>query len=89
LEEAQKAYWCFLPFRNQLFVNHKTIQLCQKIKKAEETRAVAAVTAVVAVQKEGLHQPIRKQEKEYQEKVVKLPVAAEKKVAVKAVNTFS
>jgi hypothetical protein len=77
-----------------LFFNHKTIQLCQKIKKAKETRAVAVVTAVVAVQKEGLHRRIRKPEKEYQEKVVRLPVAVvvkEKGVAreaTKDVNRF-
>jgi hypothetical protein len=71
------------PFLSQLFFNHKTIQLCQKIKKAKETRAaVAAVTVAVAVLKEDLHQPIKKQEKEYHGKAVRLPVmvAAEKKV---------
>jgi hypothetical protein len=76
-----------------LFFNHKTIQLCQKIKKAKETRAVAVVTAVVAVQKEGLHRQIRKLEKEYQEKAVRLPVVVAKEKAVtreatKDVNRF-
>jgi hypothetical protein len=47
---------------------------------------VAAAIAVVAVQKEGLHQPIRKHEKECHAKVAKLPVVvvAAKKAATRA-----
>jgi hypothetical protein len=37
---------------------------------------VAVVTAVVAAQKEDLHQPIENQKKKYPARVVKLPVAA-------------
>jgi hypothetical protein len=79
------------PFFSLLILNHKTTQLCQKIKKAKETRAAAVVTAVVAVLKEDLHQPIKKQGKEYPGKAARLPVvvAAEKKVAAKAVNCFN
>jgi hypothetical protein len=74
-----------------LFFNHKTIQLCQKIKRAEETRA-AAVEIAVRTLKEGLLQLTNKQEKEYHAKVAKpLRVAVVKAkveavVIIKAVN---
>jgi hypothetical protein len=77
-----------------LFFNHKTIQLCQKIKKAEETR-VATAEIAGAIPKEGLHQPIEKHAKEYHAKVVKLQKVVAVKVkadveaiAIKVVNHF-
>jgi hypothetical protein len=69
-----------------LFFNHKTIQLCQKIKKAEETGAATAEIAV-AILKEDLHPPTRQHVKEYHVKVVKLQevVAVKVKADVEAV----